>query len=287
MRSPCVTAHRTRARVRRATLDSSEMMSRAKSPGSFSSSGDLLPAFFLAELGDVCGVMLAMPLVKKKQPIDCPFTMFRVNENSCKLLRLQRAPQAIPASMQRVQQRLRYLNRRGLRVRQFRPSCLLIRLDGWLFLGERQLQADVGGQVAVRDVMHDLPHGPATVAIWRIELRIVQAFHRGAQFRRCRRDLLDRPLTPHRRRLGWHFEFSNRVARIHRELLLGQPDISLDYRRSNLSGSTLARTKRLTNLAASIPNRPVGNATIPALLYLAGAVLNLMSGEKSKCITSL
>src|SRR6266702_909412 len=248
------------------------MMSRAKSPGSFSSFGDLLPAFLLAELRDVCGVVLSMPLVEKKQPIDCPFTMFRVNENSCKLLRLQRAPQAIPASMQRVQQRLRYLNRRGLRVCQFRPSCLLIRLDGWLFLGERQLQADVGVQVAVRDVMHDLPHGPATVAIWRIELRIVQAFHRGAQFRRCRRDLLDRPLAPHRCHSGRHFEFSNGVARIHRELLLG---------------STLARTKRLSNLAASIPNRPVGNATILALLYLAGAVLNLMSGEKLKCITSL
>src|SRR5437773_635710 len=157
----------------------------------------------------------------------------------------------------------------------------------FLVFGQRQLQADVGVQVAVRDVMHDLPHGPATVAIWRIELRIVQAFHRGAQFRRCRRDLLDRPLAPHRCHSGRHFEFSNGVARIHRELLLGQPDISLDYRRSNLSGSTLFRTKHLSNLAASIPNRPAGNATIPALLYLAGAVLNLMSGEKSKCITSL
>src|SRR3989442_3517324 len=172
MPSPCGTAHRTRPRARRATLDPSKtvMSSEArddvtrKSPGSFSSSGDLLPALLFAELRDVRGVVLAMPLVEKKQPIDCPFTMFRVNENSCKLLRLQRAPQAIPASMQRVQQRLRYLNRRGLRVCQFRPSCLLIRLDGWFFLGEGQLQADVRVQVALRNVMHDLPHGPAAFA---------------------------------------------------------------------------------------------------------------------------
>ena len=70
----------------------------------------------------------------------------------------------------------------GMRaVGQSRPGGFVVGLDGGPVLGERELEADVGVGVAVGEVMHDLAHGPAAVAIGRVELGVVEAADRGAQ----------------------------------------------------------------------------------------------------------
>src|SRR5215475_10788492 len=61
------------------------------------------PTLALAQLRDVCGVMLPVPLVEKKQPVDVALAVLRMNEHARKLLGPQRAPDAVPAIMQRGQ----------------------------------------------------------------------------------------------------------------------------------------------------------------------------------------
>ena len=47
---------------------------------------------------------------------------------------------------------------------------------------EREFEAHVRIQMAVRHVMHYLPDGPAVRTVRRVELRVRQAFHRCAKF---------------------------------------------------------------------------------------------------------
>ena len=56
-------------------------------------------------------------------------------------------------------------------VRQLGPDLLLVGLDGWRVLGQRQLDARVRVEMAVGDVVHDLPRCPPAVAIRRIDRR--------------------------------------------------------------------------------------------------------------------
>ena len=58
---------------------------------------------------------------------------------------------------------------------QLGPGGFVVGLDGGPVLSERELEADVGVGVAVGDVMHHLAHGPAAVAIGRVELRVAEA----------------------------------------------------------------------------------------------------------------
>src|SRR5467141_1286457 len=111
--------------------------------------------------------------------------------------------------------------------------------------------------------MHDLAHRPAAFAVRCVEMRVVQAFHRSAHFGRGSRNLVDRLLAPSRRHLRGHLKFSNGVAQIHCDFLLGQPDVSLDYSDSRSCRSMPPAGKSLSNLAARIPSRGGGNATIP------------------------
>ena len=85
-----------------------------------------------------------------------------------------------PARVQRVDEDQRAIDGQA-RVGQARPGGFVVGLDGGPILGERELEADVGIGVAVGEVMHDLAHGPAAVAIGRVELRIAQAADRGAK----------------------------------------------------------------------------------------------------------
>ena len=58
--------------------------------------------------------------------------------------------------MQRVEQIEGNLDRHMLRVGKLGPGGFVVRLDGRLILGQRQLEARVCVQVAVGDVMHEL-----------------------------------------------------------------------------------------------------------------------------------
>ena len=86
-----------------------------------------------------------------------------------------------PALVQGIEQRQRNCNRRVLGLGQFSPEIFHIRLDGGLFFGERQLEANVGVHVAVDDVMRHLAQRPATIAIGRIQLLVGKSAERGAQ----------------------------------------------------------------------------------------------------------
>ena len=85
------------------------------------------------------------------------------------------------------------LHRRGARIGQFRPMPSDRRPDGGLRLGQRQPQADEAVHVAVGDVVDGLPDGPASGAVRRIELGIVQAANGVAVERRGGGDLRDQP----------------------------------------------------------------------------------------------
>ena len=64
-----------------------------------------------------------------------------------------------------------------------RPVGFIVGLDLRLIFGERQFEADVGVQVTVGHVMHELPHRPSFRPIRRVELLLVQAVNRGTQIR--------------------------------------------------------------------------------------------------------
>src|ERR1700687_2585681 len=134
--------------------------------------------------------------------------------------------------------------------------------------------------------MHDLAHRPAAFAVRCVEMRVVQAFHRGAHFGRCSRNLFDCLLAPSWRHTCRHLKISNRVARIHLDLLLGQPGISLDYSGSRSYRSTLPAGKSLSNLAARIPNRGGGNATIPDCVESGRHSPESNDWRKMECTTS-
>src|SRR5205807_8610332 len=82
MPSPSLPAHRTRGGLRRATSGAGGNLA----PGGLAwpSRGPdgvlvfaLLPALFLAQFSDVCGVMLPVPLVEEEQPVNGALAVLR------------------------------------------------------------------------------------------------------------------------------------------------------------------------------------------------------------------
>src|SRR5260370_15465521 len=134
--------------------------------------------------------------------------------------------------------------------------------------------------------MHALAYSPAAFAVRSVKLRVVQTLCRGAHFGGRSRNLVDRLLPPSRRYLRGHLKFSDGVARIHGDFLLGQPDVSLDYSGSGPRRSTLPAGKRLANLAARIPNRGGGDATIPDCVVSCGRSAESNVCSKFDCTTS-
>ena len=81
----------------------------------------------------------------------------------------QRFEQANPAQVESFQKIERCIHRQGS-VGQRSPARFVIRLDGGLVFGKRELEADVRVQVAIGHMMRDLPDGPATGPVGNIEL---------------------------------------------------------------------------------------------------------------------
>ena len=63
-----------------------------------------------------------------------------------------------------------HLDRQHAVISQLGPTLLIIGLDDRLLLGKRPLEADIAVQVAVGDVVGDLPKRPASRAVRRVEL---------------------------------------------------------------------------------------------------------------------
>lgn len=177
-----------------------------------------------------------MPFVNEQQPIDRPFTIFRVHQLPRKILRLQRSPHPVPSLVQRIQECLRRFDRRTLRIRQLRPNTFLIRFYRRLILSQRQLQSHVGIHMAVRYVMYQLPHRPPAFAIRRIQLRVIQPAHRLPQILRRRGNRRYRLLPFRAGNLLRHFHLPNRVSRIHS---LSPPQVSASTLRLQPAKHTL------------------------------------------------
>src|SRR5260370_17896175 len=79
------------------------------------------PAFFLSQFRDVCGVVFPVPFVQEKEPINGPFAMLRVEENTREVLRLQRPPQTVPPPVHGIDQRPGTLHGVGFRIRHLGP----------------------------------------------------------------------------------------------------------------------------------------------------------------------
>src|SRR5260370_22020800 len=79
------------------------------------------PPFLLSQFRDVCGGVFPVAFVQEKEPINGPFAMLRVEENTREVLRLQRPPPTVPARVHAIEQRLGTLDGAGFRVRQLGP----------------------------------------------------------------------------------------------------------------------------------------------------------------------
>jgi hypothetical protein len=175
----------------------------------------LLPPFALAKRSDVRDVVATMPSVHPNHTVECQQSARRVPQAAGKILWLHGAKQHVPPLMKGVEQRERHLDRRITRVRKIRPEGFIERLYRWLILSQRKFEPDVGIQVAIREVVHNLPDRPAAGAIRRIELLLREAGDGATQGFRRGRDLSDcfGALSGCERRL--RVIFSDRVTQIH------------------------------------------------------------------------
>ena len=97
--------------------------------------------------------------------------------------------------MENLEHGERCLDGRRAAVVELRPRRLIVSFDGRRIFGQRPLASDVGVEMAVRDVVHDLPHGPAVWTIRRVELRFAKITNGGAHVGRCGSDDVDRVAT--------------------------------------------------------------------------------------------
>src|SRR5258708_6213219 len=118
----------------------------------------LLPAFCFAQFGDVSRVMRPVPTVNENEPIDISLAAIRMNQLSRKILQFERAQKQNPTRMERFKQYERSLDRCRPRISELGPFVLGVRFYGGSRFGERQLEAHIGVHVAIRYVMHQLPH---------------------------------------------------------------------------------------------------------------------------------
>src|SRR6185437_2397029 len=121
--------------------------------------------------------------------VDVP--LFRMHQHAAPVRLRHAHQQAHPASVQRLQQLKRNLDRRGTCIAQLAPRRFVVSLDYRLVLRQRQLEPHIAVQVAIGDMMHDLANRPSSVTIRRVKLRGAQPRHGLAQTRRRRLNSTD------------------------------------------------------------------------------------------------
>ncbi len=80
-------------------------------------------------------------------------------------------------------------------VRQFRPSDLVVGIDGGLVFRQGEFEADIGLHMAVRDMVNHLAHSPAIRTIRCIQLLRRESSNRRPKFGRGPGDFSD-PVLP-------------------------------------------------------------------------------------------
>jgi len=135
----------------------------------------LLPALARSEAGDVGGVVARVPVVEGESFGEIHAAGFGVVEAALEIFFGHGLEQADPARVQRVDERERDIDGKPAAVGERGPGGLVVWLDGGPIFGEGELEANVAVGVAVGDVVHELADGPATVAVGRVDLRVVEA----------------------------------------------------------------------------------------------------------------
>lgn len=167
-------------------------------------------------------MMPAVPRIHRDVPVEMDGTMVGVEEAALEVLGPEGAQEMDPPLVEALEERQRGLDRRGAHIREFSPAGFVVRFDGRLVFGQCELEPDERVQMAVGNVMHDLPDRPATVSVRRLELLFVETVHDLAQMRRCRGDFVDElPPLLRGERSGRRLELSNRISRIDYEFLSG------------------------------------------------------------------
>src|ERR1700682_5581901 len=146
--------------------------------------------------------------------------MVRVPERAREVLCLQRAQQPHPALMQGIQQGQRHVDWRRFGVFQLRPARFFVGFNGRLLLRQGQTKTYVSIHVTARNVMRDLPHRPASLAVGRVQLLFTQPYYGSPQLsgrlRNCRNCLLPQS----RRNLLRRRVLAYGIARVHVFLFL-------------------------------------------------------------------
>jgi hypothetical protein len=154
-----------------------------------------LPAVALAQVGDVGDVVLAMPGVKRDVAIEFDDSEFRMLEFTAEVFGMHSAENGNPACVKVLEQRERDLDRNFAAVVEFGPGGFVVRLDAGFVFCERELEAHVGVDVRVGNVVNDLANGPSAGAIRRVELLGSESGNSGAHVRGASGDDIDVPAT--------------------------------------------------------------------------------------------
>src|SRR5262249_44944512 len=145
---------------------------------------------------DVRDVVSSMPGVDGQGIIERQKPDVRMPESSLEIVASHSSRNKHQAPMKRFDQRERDLRGGGARFFYLRPPRFIIRPDRRLALGQRELEANVGIQMAVRYVMDYLTHGPSIRPVGSLELLIAHPGDRVSQVCRSFGDLIDQLDTP-------------------------------------------------------------------------------------------
>src|SRR5450631_505513 len=142
-----------------------------------------LPVLARTQGRNMCCVVAPVPLVNRQRAFEVLAAIHGMNETLLEVLFRHRFQQCRPTIVQGLDECQRTFNG-CLAVCESCPGGLVIGLDGGPIFGKRELEADKGVGVAIGQMMHRLPHGPAALAVGCVELRIAQPAHRRPQLPR-------------------------------------------------------------------------------------------------------
>src|SRR5216683_2334855 len=173
-----------------------------------------LPVFSGTQMRDVRDMVARVPCISERQQLHRHRAILWMMAPAFPLLVVERLQQHHPAGMQAFHKLQRPLH--GSRdVVQLRPGRFIVWFDRRPVFGQRKLDADDGVHMTVRDVVHNLPQSPPTLAVRCAQLRKAQPIHRIPQLlrklgQRCNRISALAGRDGRRRRKA-----ANRVPRVH------------------------------------------------------------------------
>jgi hypothetical protein len=133
----------------------------------------------------VSGVVPAVPRVAGQRDGERDLAaVLRVQVATGEVVVAERAQQRRPATVERVEELERDLDRSGRDVPQLGPAGLVVGLYRRRLFGERELEPHVAVEVAVGEMVDDLADGPAAGAVRASEVGGAGAGERVAQLRR-------------------------------------------------------------------------------------------------------